>query len=95
MDLKLSLKGTAAEEEAISRQENVEEEPTTLLQKLVNEEANLAEERKNLHVLLASLRARKEKLQLKLQEEIARKKKSIRKLRSEIRNLKFSCDELI
>lgn len=81
-------------DEAVSRQGNFEGIPSTLLQKLKSEEANLMEERKNLHDLLASLRARKEKLQLKLQEDIARKKKNIRKLRGEIKDLKFACDEL-
>ena len=85
---------TVVEEKAVSRQETVGEEPTVVLQKLTSEEADLKEERKNLHALLTSLRARKEKLQLKLQEDIERKKKSIRKLRVEIRNLKFSCEEL-
>jgi chromosome segregation ATPase len=76
-----------AEEEAISRQDNVEEEPFAVLQKLASEEARLMEEKKNLDSL-------REKLMSKIQEEIDNKKNNIQKLKSEIKDLKFSCEEL-
>jgi len=75
------------EKETVSKQVNVEKEPTEVLQKLKSNEANLIEEKKN----LVSLR---EKLRLKVQEEIESKKNSIQKLRAEIIDLKFSCEEL-
>ena len=75
------------EKETDSKQDNVEEELTGVLQKLANSEADLIEEKKK----LASLR---EKLQLKVQEEIENKRKNIEKLRAEIMDLKFSCEEL-
>ena len=78
---------TKLQKETISKQDNAEEEKTTLLLKLANEEANLMEEKKNLDSL-------KEKLQLKLQEEIEIKKKNIQKLRTEITDLKVSCERL-
>jgi hypothetical protein len=73
--------------ETVSKQHNLEEEETTVLQKLVCEEADLIEEKKN----LVSLR---EKLHLKLQEEIEIKKKNIQELRTEISDLKVSCERL-
>ena len=76
-----------AEEEAGSIQDDVEEEPVVVLQKLLSEEANLMEEKKNLDSL-------REKLLSKIQEEIGNKKNNIRKLKSEIKDLKFSCEEL-
>jgi chromosome segregation ATPase len=76
-----------AEEEAISTQDDVQEEPFVVLQKLVNEEAKLMEEKKNLDSL-------REKLLSKIQEEIDNKKNNIQKLKSEITDLKFSCEEL-
>ncbi|UCC58669.1 MAG: hypothetical protein JSW14_01755 [Candidatus Bathyarchaeum sp.] len=75
------------EKETVSEQENVEEEPSEVLQKLMNNEANLIEEKENLVSL-------KEKLRLKVQKEIEYKKNSIEKLRDEILDLKFSCEEL-
>jgi chromosome segregation ATPase len=75
------------EEEAVSKQDNVEEEPFAVLQKLASEEANLMEEKKNLDSL-------REKLQSKIQDEINNKRKNIQKLKSEIKDLKFSCEEL-
>ena len=75
------------QKETVSKTDKVEEEQTTILQKLASEEANLMEEKKN----LVSLR---EKLQLKLQEEIENKKKNIQKLRADIADLKFSCEKL-
>jgi seryl-tRNA synthetase len=75
------------EEEAVSRQDNAEEEPFAVLQKLANEEAKLMEEKKNLDSL-------REKLMSKIQEEIDNKKNNIQKLKSEIKDLKFSCEEL-
>jgi hypothetical protein len=101
MGLKLSLSKkqkmqnvharAAVEEEAVSIQDNVQEEPFVVLQKLMSEEAELMEEKKNLHAQLATLR---EKRRLKLQRKIRRKKNSIQKLRVEIKDLKFSCEEL-
>lgn len=79
------------EEEAVSIQDNVQEEPFVVLQKLMSEEANLMEEKEKLHAHLASLR---EKRRLKIQRKIRRKKNSIQKLRAEIKDLKFSCEEL-
>jgi uncharacterized protein YjbJ (UPF0337 family) len=76
-----------AEEEAGSIQDDVQEEPVVVLQKLLSEEANLMEEKKNLDAL-------REKLLSKIQEEIGNKKNNIRKLKSEIKDLKFSCEEL-
>ena len=84
MDFKLTLKRAVAEEE-----------PVIVLQSLLNEEANLMVEKKNLHKLLASLRANKEKLLLKTRKEIERRKLNIKKLKAEIRNLKLSCEELV
>ena len=75
------------EEETVSEQEKVEEEPGEVLQKLMNNEANLIEEKEN----LVSLR---EKLRVKVQKEIEEKKNNIEKLRDEIVDLKFSCEEL-
>jgi len=74
-------------EEAVSKQDNFEEEPFAVLQKLASEEAKLMEEKKNLDSL-------REKLQSKIQEEINNKRKNIQKLKSEIKDLKFSCEEL-
>jgi predicted RNase H-like nuclease (RuvC/YqgF family) len=79
------------EEEAVSTQDNVQEEPFVVLQKLMSEEANLMEEKEKLHEHLASLR---EKRRLKLERKIRRKRSSIQKLRSEIKDMKFSCEEL-
>jgi seryl-tRNA synthetase len=76
-----------AEEEAVSIQDDVDEEPFAVLQKLASEEATLMEEKKNLDSL-------REKLQSKIQEEIDNKRKNIQKLKSEIKDLKFSCEEL-
>jgi chromosome segregation ATPase len=76
-----------AEEEAVSKQDNVEEEPFVVLQKLASEESKLMEEKKNLDSL-------REKLLTKIQDEIGNKKNNIQKLKSEIKDLKFSCEEL-
>ena len=75
------------EEVAVSGQDNVEEEPFAVLQKLASEEAKLKEEKKNLDSL-------REKLLSKIQEEIDNKRNNIQKLKSEIKDLKFSCEEL-
>jgi len=87
--VKLKRRQTVAnlQKETVSKKDNVEEEKSTILQKLASEEANLMEEKKN----LVSLR---EKLQSKLQEEVEIKKKNIQKLRAEIADLKFSCERL-
>ena len=82
---------TVVEEKVVSIQDNVEEEPFAVLQRLMSEEAKLTEEKEKLHAQLASLR---EKRRLKLQRKIRRKKNSIQKLRAEIKDLKFSCEEL-
>ena len=84
--LKRGKAAAILEKETVSKQDNVEEKQTVVLQKLMGEEANLIEEKKN----LASLR---EKLRLKVQEEIESKKNSIKKLKAEITDLKFSCEE--
>ena len=78
---------TIVEEKAVSPWYNVEEEPAVVLQELINEEANLMEEKKS----LISLR---EKLLSKIQEEIDNKKNNIQTLTAEIKDLKFSCEEL-
>jgi predicted RNase H-like nuclease (RuvC/YqgF family) len=101
MGLKLSLSKkqkthnvqacTVVEKETVSIQDDFQEEPFIVLQKLMSEEANLIEEKEKLHAQLASLR---EKRRLKIQRKIRRKKNSIRKLKSEIKDLKFSCEEL-
>ena len=75
------------EEEAVPKQDNFEEEPFAVLQKLASEESKLMEEKKNLDSL-------KQKLQSKIQDEIDNKRKNIQKLKSEIKDLKFSCEEL-
>jgi peptidoglycan hydrolase CwlO-like protein len=75
------------EEEAVSIQDNVEEEPFAVLQKLSSEETRLMEEKKNLDSL-------REKLLSKIQDEIDNKRNNIQKLKSEIKDLKFSCEEL-
>ena len=62
---------SGVKEEALSRKDNIKEEQTVVLEKLVNEEANLIEEKKNLVFL-------REKLRLKVQEEIESKKKNIK-----------------
>lgn len=80
-------KGAVVMEEVISTQDNVEEEPFMVLQKLAGEESKLLDEKKNLDALRA-------KLLSKIQEEIDSKKSNIRKLKSEIKDLKFSCEEL-
>ena len=72
---------------AVLEEETVEEEPTEVLQKLMDNEANLIEEKQNLVSL-------KEKLRIKVQKEIEDKKSNIQKLRDEIMDLKFSCEEL-
>jgi hypothetical protein len=69
-----------------NKQGNSKKQPAVVLQELLNEEANLVEEKKN----LADLR---QKLQSKVQEEINSRKNSIKKLRTEITDLKFSCEE--
>jgi predicted RNase H-like nuclease (RuvC/YqgF family) len=71
--------------------DNVEEEPSLVMQKLVREEADLLEEKEKLHTLLTSLR---KKLKLEVQRNIRRKKRSIKKLRAEIKDLKVCCEEL-
>jgi len=101
MELKLSLNKkqkisnvqacTTVEEAAVSIQDTVQKEPHLLLQKLMSEEANLMDKKKNLHAQLADLR---KKRQLKLQRKIRSKRRSIKKLRAEIKDLKFSCQEL-
>jgi len=73
--------------EAVSIRNNIEEIALPVFQKLVSEEANLLEEKKN----LASLR---KKLLSKVREEIDTKKTNIHKLRAEIKDLKFSCEEM-
>lgn len=85
--LKIGKSSEVVEEEAVSKNNQVQGEPMEILQKLVSEEANLLEEKKN----LASLR---KKLLSKIQEEIDTKKINIHKLRAEIKDLKFSCEEL-
>jgi hypothetical protein len=77
----------AEEEEASPKQDNVEEEPFVVLQKLTSEEAKLMDEKKNLDELKA-------KLLSKIHDEIDSKKDNIQKLKSEIQDLKFSCEEL-
>jgi len=79
------------EEEAISMQDNVQEEPFAVLQKLMSEEANLMEQKEKLHAHLASLR---EKRRLMVERKIRRKENSIQRLRTEIKDLKISCAEL-
>jgi predicted RNase H-like nuclease (RuvC/YqgF family) len=101
MDLKLSLNKkqkmrnvqacAVVEEESVSTQDNFQEQPFVVLQKLMSEEANLMEEKEKLHAHLASLR---EKRRLKVERKIRRKKNSIQKLTAEIKDLKFSCEEL-
>ena len=93
MNFRLSI-GKKQKKQNVHAQAVVEEEPTTMLQKLKSEEANLTEERNNLHELLTCLRLRKENLELKIREEIESKQKNIQKMSTEIRNLKFSCEEL-
>lgn len=78
---------TVVEEEAVSKQDNVQEEPALALQRLMSEEANLMAEKQNFESL-------KEKLQLKAKEEIENKKNNIQKLKSEITDLKVACEEL-
>ena len=78
---------TVVEKEAVSIQDDFQEESVVVLQNLLSEEAKLMEEKKNLDSL-------REKLLSKLQEEIGNKKSNIRKLKSEIKDLKFSCEEL-
>jgi len=78
-------------EEPIAIENNVKEEPSLVMQKLVREEADLLEEKEKLHALLASLRKKRE---LEVQRNIRRKKRSIKKLRAEIRDLMASCEEL-
>jgi hypothetical protein len=75
------------QKEASTKHDNAKEEKITVLQKLVSEETNLMEEKKNLVLL-------KEKLQLKLEEEIEIKKENIQKLKGEIANLKVTCESL-
>lgn len=82
---------TVVEKEAVSTQDDFQEEPVVVLQNLLNEEANLMAEKEELHAQLASLR---EKRRLKTQRKIRRKKNKIRKLKSEIKDLKFSCEEM-
>ncbi|MGD9131165.1 MAG: hypothetical protein PVH73_06280 [Candidatus Bathyarchaeota archaeon] len=82
---------TVVEKEAVSIQDDFQEEPVVVLQNLLSEEANLLEEKEKLHAQLASLR---EKRRLKVLRKIRRKKSKIRKLRSEIKDLKFSCEEM-
>jgi len=79
------------EEETVPIQNNVQEEPFVVLQKLMSEEANLMEEKEKLHAQLAALR---EKRRLRIQRKIQRKNNNIQKLRAEIKDLKFSCEEL-
>jgi hypothetical protein len=76
-----------AEDKTVSTQVNRKEKSTDVLQKLVNEEATLKDEKKDLAVLMKKLRS-------KVQKEIRNKKKSIQQLKGEIMNLKFSCEEL-
>jgi chromosome segregation ATPase len=78
-------------EEPIKIENNVEEEPSRVMQKLVREEADLLEEKERLHSLLASLRKKRE---LEVQRNIRRKKRSIKKLKAEIKDLRVSCEEL-
>ena len=80
-------KAAVVMEEVVTTQDDVEEEPFLVLQKLAGEEAKLLDEKKNLDTLRA-------KLLSKIQEEIDNKKTNIRKLKSEIKDLKFSCEEL-
>jgi chromosome segregation ATPase len=80
-------KTDADAEEAVSTQDNGEEEPILVLQRLSSEETKLMDEKKNLDAL-------REKLLAKIQEEIDNKKGNIQKLKTEIKDLKFSCEEL-
>ncbi len=78
-------------EEPLTIENNVEEEPSLVMQKLVREEADLLEEKERLHALLASLRKKRE---LEVKRNIHRKKRSIKKLRAEIKDLRVCCEEL-
>ena len=78
-------------EEPLTIENNVEEEPSLVMQKLVREEADLLEEKEKLHALLASLRKKRE---LEVKRNIHRKMRSIKKLRAEIKDLRVSCEEL-
>lgn len=77
----------ASNENRTTTQSTVKEKFTALLQKLVNEEASLKEEKKDLALLMKKLRS-------KVQKEIKNKKESIQQLKDEVMNLKFSCEEL-
>jgi len=100
MELRLSVikkqtiqneKPGAIVEEPLTIENNVEEEPSLVMQKLVREEADLLEEKEKLHALLASLRKKRE---LEVKRNIHRKMRSIKKLRAEIKDLRVSCEEL-
>jgi hypothetical protein len=73
---------TIVEEKAVSPWYNVEEEPAVVLQELINEEANLMEEKKKLESF-------REKWELRVKKDIETKQKSIKKLRAEITDLKL------
>ncbi len=62
-------------------------QPTSVLQKLKMEEAQLAEEKRNLAQL-------KEQLEKKLKDQIENSKGNVQKLRTEVNSLKAECAEL-
>lgn len=78
---------TIVEEKAVSRWNNVKEEPIIILQELVSEETNLMKEKKKLESF-------RKKWEIKVKKDIEIKQKSIRKLRAEINDLKFMQEEL-
>jgi hypothetical protein len=82
---------SALEEEFVPIENYFEEDSSLVLQKLMNEEANLLEDKEKLHALLVSLM---KKRQLEVQRNIRKKKKSIQRLRVKIKDLRDSCEEL-
>ena len=63
------------------------EQPATILQKLKLEEAQLAEEKRNLVQI-------KEQLQKKIKDQIENSKTNLQKLKAEVNELKTECTEL-
>ena len=74
-------------DEAVSIQDEIEDETAAILQRLESEETKLMEEKQNLFFL-------REKLQSKLQRKITSNKMRNKKLRAEILDLKIECEKL-
>jgi len=75
------------QDEKESARETNPEQPLTVIQKLRAEEAQLADEKRNLLI-------QRDQLQKKIKEQIENSKNNVSKLKSEVDELKAECTEL-